>query len=53
MPEVPLSHPLVERLAGTIRRELMDQIPFWSATDLERKLLHFRDYYNRVASTCR
>jgi len=25
----------------------LDQIPFWSARDLERTLLHFRDYYNR------
>ena len=36
-----------ERLVGTARRELLDQIPFWSAGDLERKLLHFSDYYNR------
>jgi putative transposase len=47
VPEVPLSHPFIERLVGTIRRELLDQIPFWSAGDLERKLLHFKDYYNR------
>ena len=47
VPEVPLSHPFVERLVGTIRRELLDPVPFWSAQDLERKLLHFRDYYNR------
>ena len=47
VPEVPLSHPFIERLVGTIRRELLDQIPFWSAQDLEGKLLHFRDYYNR------
>ena len=47
VPEVPLSHPFIERLVGTIRRELLDQIAFWSAGDLERKLLHFRDYYNR------
>jgi Integrase core domain len=47
VPEVPLSHPFIERLVGTVRRELLDQIPFWSARDLERKLLHFRDYYNR------
>ena len=46
VPEVPLSHPFIERLIGTLRRELLDQIPFWSAGDLERKLLHFRDYYN-------
>ena len=46
VPEVPLSHPFVERLIGTVRRELLDQIPFWGAADLERKLLHFRDYDN-------
>jgi hypothetical protein len=28
VPEVPLSHPFIERLVGTIRRELLDQIPF-------------------------
>ena len=47
VPEVPLSHPFIERLVGTMRRELLDQVPFWSAGNLERKLLHFRDYYNR------
>ena len=46
MPYVPLSHPFVERLIGTIRREFLDQAPFWAARDLERKLLSFKDYYN-------
>jgi putative transposase len=46
MPHVPLSHPFVERLIGTVRRELLDQVPFWDARDLERKPQHFRDYYN-------
>lgn len=46
IPHVPLSHPFIERLIGTLRRELLDQIPFWGAGDLQRKLLHFRDYYN-------
>ena len=46
VPDVPLSHPFVERLIGTIRREFLDHVPFWSARDLERKLLQFRDYYN-------
>ncbi len=41
VPYVPLSHPFVERLIGTIRREYLDQVPFWSALDLERKLLLF------------
>jgi len=28
VPNVPLSHPLVKRLIGTIRREYLDQVPF-------------------------
>jgi len=46
VPYVPLSHPFVERLIGTIRREYLDRVPFWGALDLDRKLLLFRDYYN-------
>jgi putative transposase len=46
VPYVPLSHPFVERLIGTVRREYLDQVPFWSARDLERKLMSFQDYYN-------
>ncbi len=47
VPYVPLSHPFVERLIGTVRRECLDHIPFWNARDLEKKLFHFRNYYNR------
>ena len=47
VPYVPLSHPFIERLIGTIRRELLDQIPFWGGRDLACKLRHFKDYYNR------
>jgi hypothetical protein len=43
---VPLSHPFVEHLIGTIRRELLDQVFFWNAGDLEQKLAAFRRYYN-------
>ncbi len=46
VPYVPLSHPFVERLIGTIRREYLDQVPFWAARDLERKLLLYKEYYN-------
>lgn len=46
VPYVPLSHPFVERLIGTIRRELLDQTLFWNAADLQRKLDEFKDYYN-------
>jgi len=47
VPYVPLSHPFIERLIGTIRREYLDRIFFWNAHDLERKLLAFKQYYNR------
>ena len=46
VPYVPLSHPFVERLIGTIRREYLDRMLFWTTVDLERKLLDFQHYYN-------
>src|SRR6516165_5523768 len=46
VPYVPLSHPFVERLIGTVRREYLDHILFWTAADLENKLLDFRTYFN-------
>ena len=46
VPYVPLSHPFVERLIGTLRRECVDQLLFWSASDLEDKLAAFQDFYN-------
>ena len=46
VPHVPVSHPFVERLIGTIRREFLDQVLFWNARDLERKLAEFQLYYN-------
>ena len=48
MPNTPVSHAFVERLIGTVRRELLHQVPFWNAHDLERKLLEFEGYYNEV-----
>jgi len=45
-PYVPVSHPFVERLIGTIRREFLDHVLIWNAVDLGRKLEEFRDYYN-------
>ncbi len=50
VPYVPISHPFVERLIGTIRREYLDQVPFWTSRDLEGKLLGFRGYYNNQRS---
>ena len=46
VPYAPLSHPFVERLIGTIRRECLDRTLFWTAADLEIKLLEFQRYYN-------
>ena len=46
VPYVPLSHPFIERLIGTVRREFLDHVPFWGTVDLERKLEHFKEYYN-------
>ena len=50
MPHVPLSHPFVERLIGTMRREFLDQVLFWNARDLEQKLADFQAYYNAARS---
>jgi putative transposase len=47
IPHVPMSHPFVERLIGSVRRELLDQAFFWTATDLEKKLRDYQDYYNK------
>ena len=46
VPYLPISHPFVERLIGTIRREYLDFVPFWTARDLENKLLNFKEFYN-------
>lgn len=48
VPHVPVSHPFVERLIGTIRREFLDHVLFWTAHDLERKLAEFQTYYNEA-----
>ena len=57
VPHVPLSHPFVERLIGTIRWEYLDQVFFWNAADLERKLGEFATYFNQERThsqlTCR
>jgi len=46
VPYAPLSHPFVERLIGTIRPECLDHLLFWTATDLELKLMAFNEFYN-------
>ena len=46
IPYTPISHPFVEQLIGTIRREFLDQTLFWNAVVLEKKLGVFLEYYN-------
>jgi hypothetical protein len=46
VPYVPCSHPFIERLIGTIRREYLDRTLFWTAVDLEKKLRDFKRHYN-------
>jgi putative transposase len=50
VPHVPLSHPFVERVIGTMRRECLDHVLFWNGHDLERKLAEFQQYYNAARS---
>src|SRR5450755_4273010 len=46
VPFVRCSHPFVERLIGTVRREYLDHSLFWNRLDLQRKLDRFAAYYN-------
>jgi hypothetical protein len=46
VPYVPLSHPLVERLSGTIRRQYLDRVLCWTTADLEAKRTDFQPYDN-------
>jgi hypothetical protein len=43
-----ISHPFIERLIGTIRREYLDHVLFWNRLDLQRKFGQFARYYNHV-----
>lgn len=46
-PYNPNSHPFIERLIGTCRRELLDHTLFWNERDLQNKLDQFKGFYNR------
>jgi putative transposase len=46
VPYAPMSHPFIERLIGTVRREYLDHVFFWNAIDLTRKLDACANYYN-------
>lgn len=47
VPFVPRSHPFIERLIGTLRREYLDHTFFYNGLDLRRKLDRFARYYNQ------
>ena len=47
VPYTPSSHPFVERLIGSVRLELLNQVFFWNTVDLERKLRSFQLYFNQ------
>ncbi len=48
IPGVPTSHPFVERVIGTTRRECLDKILFFNELDLQSKLNAFQSYYNET-----
>jgi len=48
VPYAPRTHPFIERLIGSIRREFLDQILFWNKTDLQIKLNKYQQYYNEL-----
>ncbi len=37
---------------GSVRRELLDQILFWNANDLQNKLDEYKHYYNNKRGHC-
>jgi putative transposase len=47
LPYAPMSHPFIERLIGSVRRELLDQTFFWTQADIENKLRAYQHYYNQ------
>jgi transposase InsO family protein len=53
IPYVPVSHPFVERLIGTIRREFLDHVLIWNAVDLARIMHRWGDFVTAVARSQR
>jgi putative transposase len=46
LPNAPMSHPFVERLIGSVRRQLPDHTLFWTQADLESQLRDYQLYFN-------
>jgi hypothetical protein len=42
VPYTPQSHPFVERLIGTIRREYLDRVLFWNERDLKQNSINLK-----------
>ena len=47
VPFVTISHPYIERMIGTVRRELLDRTLFWNGRDLLKKLETYQPYFNQ------
>ena len=45
-PGIPTSHPFVERIIGSTRRELLNNVIFFNQRDLQNKLNSYQEYYN-------
>jgi transposase InsO family protein len=48
VPGYPVSHPFVERIIGTTRREYLDHLLFFNGRDLQNKLDQFQTYCNDI-----
>jgi len=48
VPYAPVSHPFLEKLIGTVRREYLDRTFFWNKMDLAQKHEEFKSYYNQI-----
>ena len=46
VPYLPMSHPFIERVIGTIRHKRLDYTPLWNFLDLAIKLDKLKNYYN-------
>ena len=46
VPGIPQSHPYIERVIGSARREFLDHVLFFNDDELQNKLNQFQEYYN-------
>jgi transposase InsO family protein len=49
VPYTPVSHPFIEKLIGTIRREFLDRVFFWNVTDLAGSWLNSQAITTHIA----